>query len=433
MDSTKKNYMKNRKNIVVLMVTLILVVAIVFGLSYAWLRLTKSSNTINKITAGNLELVLDDTTSEGIKLVNEVPRSYRQGMETKEYTFTLTNKNSTSNYSLSLKDLEKYTDEDGKETVIAAENRIDDAKIRYILLKDGEVATADKSKILTDRAIDTGTIKKGQTIKYSLRLWIDSRAENEVMGKIFNARLSLVAEQTSNSTEVKPLAFATDPWDVISKAVKENNYPYQVGDTKTVDMGELGTHTVRVANTSSCTNGETSETACGFVVEFADIVSTQEMNSTNTNVGGWPASEMRTYVNTTVYNALPSDLQNVIAETSVVSGHGSESGEANFTSSDKLYLLSTKEVWGKDGTSNIISEDTAESETRQLDYYKNKDVTTTEYSGARKQYNETKNYWWLRSAYSPGTYTFFIVGIFGKWNSYPPANVYGVSPAFRIV
>ena len=432
MDSTKKNYRENRKNIVVLIVPLILVVAIVFGLSYAWLRLTKSSNIVNKITAGNLELVLDDTTSEGIKLVNEVPRSYKQGMETKEYTFTLTNKNSTSNYSLSLKDLEKYTDEDGKETVIADENRINDSKIRYILLKDGEESSADKSKILTDRTIDTGTIKKGQTISYTLRVWIDSKSETDIMGKIFNAQLSLVAEQTSNSTEVKPLAFATDPWNVISKAVKENNYPYQVGDTKTVDMGSLGTHTVRVANTSSCTNGETSETTCGFVVEFADIISEQSMNSTNTNVGGWPASEMRTYVNTTVYNALPSELQNVITTTTVISSHGATEGEANFTSSDKLYLLSTKEVWGKNGTSNIISEDTAESETRQLDYYKNKGVTTADYSGTIKQYNETKNYWWLRSAYSPGTYTFFIVGIFGKWNSYPPANVYGVSPAFRI-
>ena len=219
-----------------LIVVFVLTVAIIFGSTYAWLRLTKSSNTVNKITAGNLELVLDDTTSEGIKLVNEVPRSYRQGMETKEYTFTLTNKNSTSSYSLLLKDLEKYTDEDGNETVIAAENRINDSKIRYILLKDGEVATADKSKILTDRTIDTGTIKKGQTISYTLRVWIDSRAETDIMGKIFNAQLSLVAEQTSNSTEVKPVSFATDPWDVISKAVKENNYPYQVGDTKEIDM-----------------------------------------------------------------------------------------------------------------------------------------------------------------------------------------------------
>ena len=36
----------------------------------------------------------------------------------------------------------------------------------------------------------------------------------------------------------------------------------------------------------------------------------------------------------------------------------------------------TKEVWGKEETSNIINYDSAESETRQLDYYKNAGVTT---------------------------------------------------------
>ena len=427
----------NKNNKKLLIIVLILALVFVVGTTYAWLRLTKNSDTVNKITAGNLELVLDDTTSEGIKLVNEVPRSYRQEMETTEYTFTLTNKNSTSSYSLSLKDLEKYTDEDDKETVIADENRIDDSKIRYILLKDGEVATADKSKILADRVIDSGIIKKGQTISYTLRLWIDSKAGNnntqdEIMGKIFNAQLSLVAEQTSNSTEVKPVAFATDPWDVISKAVKENNYPYQVGDTKEIDMGELGTHTVRVANTSACTNGETSETACGFVVEFADIISKQSMNSTSTNVGGWPASELRTYVNGTVYNSLPSELQNAIAETKVVSSHGSTSGEVNFTSSDKLYLLSTKEVWGKDSTSNVISTDKAEAETRQLDYYKNKGVTTSDYSEAIKQYDGSDYYWWLRSAVSYNPNTFFSVHSNGVWYSISASYAYGISPAFRI-
>ena len=190
---------KNKKTLVVI---LLLLLVLVIASTYAWLRLTKNSNVVNKITAGNLDLILDDTTSEGITLVNEVPRSYRQGMETKEYTFTLTNNSSVSNYKLSLADLEKYTNEDGNEIVVADENRIDDSKIRYILSKDGEVATADKSKILTDRVIDSGTIKKGQTIKYSLRLWIDSRAETEIMGRIFNARLSLKAEQVSTATPV---------------------------------------------------------------------------------------------------------------------------------------------------------------------------------------------------------------------------------------
>ena len=416
-----------------LVIALVLTLVVIIGTTYAWLSITKNSEIINKITAGNLELTLDDTTSEGIKLLKAIPMSYQQGIKTEEYTFTLTNKSSTSSYTLSLKDLDTYTNDEDQELTIADEDRLADSKVRYILLKDGEEATASKSKILTDRVIDSGTIEKGKTIKYSLRIWIDSKAGDnnteEVMGKVFNAQLSLVAEQTSAAL---PASFATDSWNVISKAVKENNYPYQVGDTKTVDMGDLGTHTVRVANTSSCTNGETSQTACDFVVEFADIISKQSMNSTNTSVGGWPASELRAYVNGTVYNALPSDLQNVIATTTVVSGHGSTSGEANFTSSDKLYLLSTKEVWGKDGTSNTISTDTAEAETRQLDYYKNKGVTTSNYSGAIKQYNGSNYYWWLRSAKSNGTVYFFRVGSSGAWNDCIALLENGVAPAFRI-
>ena len=182
-------------NAKLLIVAFVLTVAIIFGSTYAWIRLTKTSTIENKITAGNLELVLDDTTSEGIKLVNEVPRSYKQGMETKEYTFTLTNKNSTSSYSLSLKDLAKYINDENEEVTVADENRIDDSKIRYILLKDGEEARADKSKLLTDRVIDSGTIEKGQTIKYSLRVWIDSKSETDIMGKIFNAQLNIEATQ----------------------------------------------------------------------------------------------------------------------------------------------------------------------------------------------------------------------------------------------
>ena len=90
--------MKNNKKILV--VALVLTLVVIIGTTYAWLNITKKSGIVNKITAGNLELTLDDTTSEGIKLLKEIPRSYRQGMTTKKYTFTLTNKSSTSSYTL---------------------------------------------------------------------------------------------------------------------------------------------------------------------------------------------------------------------------------------------------------------------------------------------------------------------------------------------
>ena len=424
-----KEKLKNNKELLIVM--LLLLISIVTA-SYAWFRLTKTSNTVNKITMGGLDLVLDE--GESITLKNEVPRSYKQGMETKEYTFTLTNRGSDSNYKLSLADLEKYTDEDGNEIVVADENRLDDSKIRYILLKNGEVATADKSKILTDRTIDTGTIKKGQTISYSLRVWIDSRAgdnntESEIMDKIFNVRLSLVAEQTIVKEEAKPLptpvSFSTDSWETIQALVKAGKGSfYNAGDTREVDMGSFRKRILRLANTTPCTNGETSETACGFVVEFANIITTHNMNTAETSLGGWKSSELRTYINETIYDELPSDLKQVITPTKVVSSHGTLDQE-NFVSTDNLYLLSPKEVFNSDI-------ETASSATRQLDYYKKIGVTSTNYSGAAKNYGNSAYAWWLRSADQTGKYYFYYILIKGDVRVTFSENTRGISPAFRI-
>ena len=154
------------------------------------------------------------------------------------------------------------------------------------------------------------------------------------------------------------------------------------------------------------------------------------MNLTSTNAGGWKDSKMRTYVNDTIYNALPEELREKIIDTTVVSGYGS--GDApNKVSIDKLYLLSTQEVW-EQGTSNNIKNDTARELTRQLEYYSNIGVTTTSHSGAIKKYNGSVSFWWLRSAASTSTGTFCSVGSSGVW-LYANANVAsGVAVAFRI-
>ena len=117
---------------------------------------------------------------------------------------------------------------------------------------------------------------------------------------------------------------------------------------------------------------------------------------------------------------------------------GKTTGENNFTSTDKLYLLSPAEVW-QQGTSNTIDSDTARDNTRQLDYYKNYEnedgsigVTTNNYSGAIKQYNGSANWWWLRSASSAATYSFYTVDNGGDWNLSNAGNTYGVAVAFRI-
>ena len=260
-----------------------------------------------------------------------------------------------------------------------------------------------------------------------------------------NGSMALEGECDAN-TPIEPeepsvpesVSFAEDSWETIAAIVKAGKAEetYNVGDTKEVTLtGDwAGTYTVRIANNSTpaeCSTEGFSQTACGFVVEFVDIITEHAMSSTNTNSGGWPASKMYSFVNTDIYNTLPSDLQNVIIDTYTVSGYG-VGDSTNFTSTDKLYLLSTKEVWGKDGISNTIH-DSAEAETRQLDYYKNNGVTTSNYSGAVKTYQGSSNPWWLRAAtYYFYSNRFYIVGTSGDWNSSDVYYTTGVAPAFRI-
>ena len=239
----------------------------------------------------------------------------------------------------------------------------------------------------------------------------------------------------NGTVDVNPVSFADDDWATIAAAAKSGNYEgkYNVGDTKEVDLGSLGKHTVRIANTSTpaeCSQEGFSQTACGFVLEFADIITEHNMNSTNTNVGGWPASSLRTYLNSDVYNALPTELKSSIIDTKVVSGHG-HSASTNFTSTDKLYLLSTAEVWAQ-GTSNTITTDTGRDNTRQLDYYLTQGVTTSNYSGAIKQLNGSNSWWWLRTADSDYTNGFYNVVSNGIWSGNSARTTDGVSPAFRI-
>ena len=244
-----------------------------------------------------------------------------------------------------------------------------------------------------------------------------------------------------NTTVIKGIepnpkpSFATDSWEVIINNVRNGNADiYNLGDTKEVDMGELGKHTIRISNMSTpseCLTEGFSQTACGFVLEFADIIVNHVMNDTNTNVGGWPTSDMREYVNNEIYNSLPNDLKKGIINTKVVSSHGSSKNETNFISTDKLYLLSLTEVYGNEFV-NIIDFDTSKDFTKQLDYYKNMKMSSLNYSAAKK---DNIDFWWLRSAVSHSNNYYFYIDLSGYWfniNYRNSNNDYGVSPAFRI-
>ena len=178
---------------------------------------------------------------------------------------------------------------------------------------------------------------------------------------------------------------------------------------------------------TATSTGTASTTTNGNYIN--DIITVRRMNpytngTTNGdgNKGGWEYSELRNHVNTDIYNLLPSELKNVIKNTTVVSGHGPNDSN-NFTTTDKLYLLSTKEI----GLN--ADYDTAKNETRILDYYNsnNNDNSRT------KKHNGSNRNWWLRSANYQSDNDFYVVNEEGNLfiNNYS-YNPYCVSLAFRI-
>lgn len=145
-------------------------------------------------------------------------------------------------------------------------------------------------------------------------------------------------------------------------------------------------------------------------------LSTQRMNATDTNAGGWEKSELRGRLNSgDLWSLLPSELQSKVKSVKKMTDNkgGGTAGTPSATT-DKVFLLSSTEVWGDldhDGT--------------QYEYYKSKGVTRSNYSGASSSYSH-----WTRSVYPSNSASFRSVYSGGAWSSNRATHTYYVFPAF---
>ena len=413
----------DKKYIYVVAVLLLVVVAL--GISYAWFSAIITGNDTaknNKVVTGNLELTYTDTNE--ISLDNVIPGdSFTKKVSVKN-TGTLDVK-----YNLVWQSLTNTIT--NNELVIEATCK----RLNSSGTEDGTCESISQTPVSSNTIKKKISIEPNITHEYTVKVtFIDTgTVQNYNKNKSFSGKLGI--------EEYVPTQFEKDSWTAIVANVKANKISqYNVGDTKEVDMGTYGTHTLRIANTSTpseCSGTGFSQTACGFVLEFADIITKHNMNPSGTykgtqydygwNKDGWPATGMRTFVNNDIYNAIPSEIKNAIINTTVVSSHG-WNDTSNFTSTDKLYLLEPKEIY----TDFDNTTDTAKDLTRTLDYYTSIGVTTDSYSGAIKKNGTSAYYWWLRAASSNDNYNFYSVISDGDWDANIARYTYGVAPAFRL-
>lgn len=162
----------------------------------------------------------------------------------------------------------------------------------------------------------------------------------------------------------------------------------------------------------------------GITVGLKEVITTTKvMNSSYSNKSGWKDSKMRTYLNETVHNSLPSDLQTVIKTVNKVSDNGGMNTTTLKTTQDKLFLLSFEEVGF---TSSDVDGYYVDGQGIKYEYF------IDDSSRIKKCLSGELSDWWLRSA---GTYYangFFDVFSNGDWIVGGANYARGVSPAFCI-
>lgn len=190
---------------------------------------------------------------------------------------------------------------------------------------------------------------------------------------------------------------------------------FKVGDSKTVNIGGTN-YEVQIIGFNH--DDKVSGGKAAYSFQLVDCLNqTQQMNTSNTNTGGWNGSAMRGRMST-YKSQLPAALRNVIKTVKKKSGTGGGSSSGTQQTNDDLFLLSEIEIFGTT-TYSVAGEGT------QYEWYKAGNSRI-------KKVNGSAGYWWERSPFSGNTYSFCIVSSSGSANGSYAGDSFGVSFGFCV-
>ena len=192
--------------------------------------------------------------------------------------------------------------------------------------------------------------------------------------------------------------FADNDWASIIAACHSGSVPstWVVGNSKTMTINGAS-YQVDIIGKNHDTYASGGKAPLTFQLHDC-YGETKNMNSSNTNSGGWTSCAMRSTHLPAILALMPTEVQNGIREVNKMTSAGSQSATIN-TTADKLFLLSEVEIFG----STTYSE---AGEGTQYDYYKAGN------SKVKKQ-NGSAAYWWERSPYGSHSTAFCFVNSYG--------------------
>ena len=147
------------------------------------------------------------------------------------------------------------------------------------------------------------------------------------------------------------------------------------------------------------------------------------MSNSQSNSGGWKASDMRKNVMPLIKAAFPADLQAVIKPGTIFTAP--DTGDIALTATqDEVFLLAEYEIFG---TRTYAS-------TQEPNYLKQYSYYAAGNSKVKYRHNNTGSdaYWWERSPSSDNSYYFCYVKTDGGASNRSADYSHGVAPAFKV-
>lgn len=209
--------------------------------------------------------------------------------------------------------------------------------------------------------------------------------------------------------------FSANEWSAIIAACASGSVPstWVVGNQKAMTIGGASyTVTIIGKNHDTYTGGGTAP----LTFQLQDCYGTKyQMNSSDTNSGGWTSCAMRSTSLPAILALMPSEVRAGIKEVNKLTSAGSQSSTIN-TTADKLFLLSEVEVFGS------------------VTYSKSGEGTQYAYYAAGnskvKNFNGSAANWWERSPSGSNSTNFCRVNSSGDASNAHASNSTGVAFGF---
>lgn len=209
--------------------------------------------------------------------------------------------------------------------------------------------------------------------------------------------------------------FADNEWSEIIAACQSGDVPdsWVVGNYKNMTInGKAYRIDIIGKNHDTYASGGTAP----LTFQMHDCYTeTKQMNSSNTNSGGWQNSAMRTTHLPAILNLMPAEVKAAIRDVQKKSSAGNQSSSIQ-TTNDKLFLLSEIEIFGSTTYSFA-------GEGKQYDYYKAGNSKVKNLSGSA-------HIWWERSPSSSSSTYFCRVSSGGNAYATNASTSYGVAFGF---